>query len=404
MGFYKVGAYLRISKNDSEDTDSNSIINQKAIIEQYIKKQENMKLVECYIDDGYSGTNFNRPGFKQMLLDIKDKKIDAIIVKDLSRLGRNHIEVDNFVENIFLAMNIRFICVIEEYDSSNFEDVFDDYYMSLKSLMNDAYAKDISKKTKSAFVSKRKNGEFIGAVATYGYIKSPDDKHKFIIDKEAFEVVSFIFKEALNGKSTGEIAFELNKKNVLKPAEYKNSKHSTNHKESQNNKWSANIVLKILQNQTYTGDLVQGRKKSENYRTHKLVDTKKEDWIISENHHKAVVSKEEFKKVQELISGRKAQTNKDGKVDLFYGYLKCGECDSKFRKSGKYYYCDNYARTGGCTKHSTNREKLIKHIESELKKKQEDLKELSRELLFQLVDVIIIYENGSIKIKYKSGR
>ena len=368
MKSYRVGAYLRVSRDDNENEDSNSIANQKAIIEQYIKRQSNMKLVQYYIDDGYSGTNFYRPGFKQMLLDIKNKKIDAIIVKDLSRFGRNHIQVDNFIENIFPTMNIRFICVIEEYDSSKFEDILDDYYMPLKSLMNDTYAKDISKKTKIAFAVKRKNGEFIGAVAPYGYKKSPYDKHKFIVDRDAFEIVSFIFESALNGKSTGEIAFELNKKNILTPANYKKQEHQTNYTENRNNKWNANIVIKILHNQTYIGDLVQGKKKSENYRTHKLVDTKKDDWIIVENHHEAVVSKEDFEKVQELISGGKAQTNKDGKVDLFYGYLKCGECGSKFTKAGKYYYCNNYARTGSCTKHSTNRENLIKYIERELKK------------------------------------
>jgi len=198
MKKWNVGAYLRVSKDDNENEDSNSIINQKSIIEQYVKKQSNMKLVQYYIDDGYSGTNFYRPGFKHMLLDIKDKKIDAIIVKDLLRFGRNHIQVDNFIENIFPMMNIRFICIIEDYDSNNFEQPLDDYYMPLNSLMNDTYAKDISKKTKSAFAVKRKNGEFIGAVAPYGYKKSPYDKHKFVIDKEAFDIVSLIFESALN--------------------------------------------------------------------------------------------------------------------------------------------------------------------------------------------------------------
>ena len=182
---WNVAGYLRLSKEDNENMESNSIVNQRELIEQYINGKEDLELIEYYIDYGYSGTNFNRPGFEKLLQDMKNKKINCIIVKDLSRFARNHIEADMYFENIFPALNIRFISVIENIDSFENPDSIDNLIVPFKNLLNDAYAKDISKKVKSALTAKRLNGEFIGTSATYGYLKNPKDKHKLIIDEEA---------------------------------------------------------------------------------------------------------------------------------------------------------------------------------------------------------------------------
>lgn len=201
---YKVAGYLRLSKEDNENMESNSIVNQRELIEQYINGKEDLELIEYYIDYGYSGTNFNRPGFEKILQDMKNKKINCIIVKDLSGFARNHIEADMYFENIFPALNIRFISVIENIDSFENPDSIDNLIVPFKNLLNDAYAKDISKKVKSALTAKRLNGEFIGTSATYGYLKNPKDKHKLIIDEEASKNVIKIFNDIIEGKTASE--------------------------------------------------------------------------------------------------------------------------------------------------------------------------------------------------------
>ncbi len=267
--------------------------------------------------------------------------------------------------------------------------------------MNDAYAKDISKKVKSVLKTKKVNGDFVGAFAPYGYKKSPSDNHKLVRDMEASYYVLFMFNSILKGKISGEIANELNKRNILTPAMYKKEKTLGKSSYDINEKWDAKMINRILKNRTYIGDLIQGKKKVESYRTHKLIDANKDEWIITKNHHEPIISQEKFNKVQKIIENNNARINKDGKVDLFYGYLKCADCGSKFKKSGEYYYCESYARYKKCTKHSINRNKLISKVEENIKSKNKSIKKLDRKVLFQLIDNIIIFDNGNIKINYK---
>lgn len=267
--------------------------------------------------------------------------------------------------------------------------------------MNDAYAKDISKKVKSVLKSKKINGEFVGAFAPYGYKKSPDDNHKFVKDMETSYYVLLIFNSILKGKTSGEIANELNKRNILTPERHIREKILGKSSDDINEKWNAKMVTRILKNRAYIGDLIQGKKKVKSYRNHKLIDTNEEEWIIIKNHHQPIISEEKFNKVQEIIGSNKAKINKDGKVDLFYGYLKCSDCGSKFKKSGEYYYCELYTRYKKCTKHSINRNKLISKVEENIKKQNKNIKKLDRKVLFELIDNIIIFDNGNIKINYK---
>lgn len=298
-------------------------------------------------------------------------------------------------------MNVRFISIIENIDSYENPESLDNYIVPIKNLMNDAYAKDISKKVKSVFKTKKLNGEFVGAFAPYGYKKSPDDKHKFVKDMETSYYVLLIFNSILKGKTSGEIANELNRRNILTPARHIREKVLGKGSDDINEKWNAKTINRILKNRTYICDLIQGKKKVKSYRNHKLIDTNEEEWIITKNHHEPIISEEKFNKVQEIIENNNARINKDGKVDLFYGYLKCGDCGSKFKKSGEYYYCESYARYKKCTKHSVNRNKLISKVEENIKIQNKNIKKLDRKVLFQLIDNIIIFDNGNIKINYK---
>ena len=402
MKKWNVAVYLRLSKEDNENMESNSIINQRELIEQYISSKSDLQLVDYYIDDGYSGTNFNRPGFRRLLQDMKNKKINCIIVKDLSRFARSHIEADMYFENIFPALNIRFISVIENIDSFENPDSMDNLIVPFKNLLNDAYAKDISKKVKSALLTKRLNGEIIGTSATYGYLKNPKDKHKLIIDKEASKNIIIIFNGIIEGKTASEIANELNKKNVLTPALYK----IKNNNMQEEKKWNAKMINLILQNRVYTGDLVQGKKKVENYRTHKLINANKDEWIITENHHEPIISKEEFNKVQEILNKNKCARNNKEK-DLFYSFLKCADCESSFTlrkvKNYEYYHCTSYVRNGSCTSHSIRKDKLTKIVLEELNKifKRNKIDTLTRDILLKNVDSIIIFQNGEVNVKFK---
>lgn len=189
MQKFKVAAYLRLSKEEfNSEKESNSITNQRQIIDNYLKEHNEYYLIDYYIDDGYSGTNFDRPEFKRMLKDIKRERIDIILVKDLSRIGRNYIETGNYLEVIFPGMGVSVISINENH-RINSSDYYSDDYVSLKNIFNDTYAKDISKKVRSSLITKKKNGEFVGKIAPYGYIKDPNDKHKFLIDKNVSHII-----------------------------------------------------------------------------------------------------------------------------------------------------------------------------------------------------------------------
>ena len=399
---WNVAAYLRLSKEDNENMESNSIVNQRQLIDQYISNKSDLQLVDYYIDDGYSGTNFNRPGFRRLLQDMKNKRINCIIVKDLSRFARSHIEADMYFENIFPALNIRFISVIENIDSFENPDSMDNLIVQFKNLLNDAYAKDISKKVKSALLTKRLNGEFIGTTATYGYLKDLKDKHKLIIDKDASKIVIKIFNDIIEGKTASEIADELNNNKVLTPYAYK----MKNDNIEIDKKWNAKIINVILKNRVYTGDLIQGKKKVENYRTHKLITTNKDEWIITENHHEPIISKEKFDEVQEILNKNKSARNNKEK-DLFYSFLKCADCGSSFTlrkvKNYEYYHCTSYVRNRSCTSHSIRKDKLTEIVLNELNRKFKRCKidTLTRDILLKNIDSIIISENREVIVNFK---
>ena len=288
--FFNVAAYIRLSKEDGDNLESNSITNQKDIIKEFVNNCPDMNIIDYYIDDGYSGTNFDRPAIKKLMEDIVDEKVNAVIVKDLSRLGRNHIYVDFLLEEIFPKHKIRFISILDKFDSNENEDVMDDYTVPVRSLMNDIYSHQISKKTKSVLRAKKESGEYLSPSAPYDYLKNAEDKHKLIKDIEAFNNVKMISEMALKGKLPSEIAYVLNEMNILIPSEYK--KRDKLNENLEHKKWNNDRVTEILKNRVYIGEITQGKKKSESYRSHKLVNVDKKNWIITKNHHEPLVNHE----------------------------------------------------------------------------------------------------------------
>lgn len=298
-----------------------------------------------------------------MMKDVVNEKINTIIVKDLSRFGRNYIEVGRYLEQAFPLYNVRFIAINDNIDSYKDPKSINNVIVPFKNLMNDEYARDISNKVRSVLSIKRENGEFIGVSAPYGYLKDPKNKHKFIIDKKASKVVKKIFLMALKGKSKREIVDYLNTNEILTPAEYKKNEEIVDFKKKDYSTiWTCKKVDNILSNKSYTGVLIQGKRKRISHKIHNLVAINKENWIVIENHHEPIISLEEYNKIQDIIYSREYRTRKNKEYDIFAGHLKCPDCNNSFtlKKTNKYeyYYCSSYIRDKTCTKHTFNKEKL----------------------------------------------
>ena len=330
---YHASIYLRLSKEDGDVTtgsknESNSISNQKSLIMDFLKDKHDIQVVSTREDDGYSGVDFNRPSFQLMLEDVKKGIIDCIIVKDLSRFGRNYIEVGRYLEKLFPMLGVRFIAVNDNYDSLNV-DTAHDIVMPFKNLINDSYCRDLSVKIRSHLAVKRKNGEFIGAFACYGYLKDPENKNQLIIDTYAGPVVQDIFRMKINGFSQYKIAEVLNEQGILSPMEYKRSigvRFETSFKVNPKATWSAKAVSRILTNEVYTGVLVQGKQTTPNHKVKVRQAVEEKDWVRIENTHIPLIDPCLFEIVQTLLE---RDTRTSPKADLVFplaGLLYCGDC------------------------------------------------------------------------------
>ena len=266
----RAAAYLRLSIEDGDKAESNSIGNQRELIQNFVAERPELHLVGEYADDGYTGTNFERPGFTQMMEDIQSDKINCIIVKDLSRLGRNYIEMGKYLERIFPMMGIRFIAINDNYDNANTESSdSDSIVVPFKNLLNDSYCRDISIKVRSQLDIKRRKGEFIGGYAVYGYSKDEQNKNRLVVDEYAADIVRSIYRRKLEGMSANSIADQLNSEGVLAPSEYKRLcglNYHSGFKTGTHAKWQAIQVLRILKNEVYTGTMVQGKRQKINYK------------------------------------------------------------------------------------------------------------------------------------------
>lgn len=366
---YKATAYLRLSYTDDRSTESDSITNQKKLIEDYVAKHPEIELVSERVDDGYSGIVFDRPAFQQMLTDIKNGSIDCVITKDLSRLGREHIDTSRYLRQIFPAFGVRFIAVTDNVDTAN-EHIGDDLVVSIKSILNDNYCRDISIKTRSALQAKRQNGDYVGACPIYGYRRDPENKNHLVLDEYAAQVVRDIYRRRIDGASADRIADELNHLGVLSPLAYKISRSlphpSGGYADHPDVKWSAVTVIRILRDETYTGTLIQGRETTHNYKLKNLVKKPPEDWAQTENAHEAIVTRQDFQLVQRLVQLDTRTAPGEDSVYLFSGLLVCGSCGARMtRKTNVYkgrkyiYYRCPTGKKRGCDHPAMIREDVL---------------------------------------------
>ena len=351
---WKIGIYCRLSKEDGDKDESNSIGSQRKFINSYISNNiENYEVVDEFIDDGYTGTNFDRPNFKRMISLVEDEKINCVIVKDSSRFGRDYIGVGRYLEKFFPLNDIRFIAINDGYDSLN-ESNNDDLIMPIKNIFNAQYSKDISKKVKSSYRSLQSEGKFTGAYTSYGYKKDENDKHKLVVDEVAAVVVKRIFDMYNSGKGKQTIAKILNAENIPCPSEYKKLnglKYNNGHRLKYTKYWTYSTVNNILKNEMYIGNMVLNKSVRKTVRG-KASKNSEENWIKVENTHDSIISKEEWNITQSLLKKNTRQLSLEENVGLFSGYIVCGNCGRAMSKSlirckdYKYYIyvCGTYKR------------------------------------------------------------
>ena len=374
---WSVAQYIRLSQEDNDTgvdkQESNSITSQKALLNEFIEEHDDLIVYDTYVDDGYTGTDFNRPGFQRLLEDMRKGNINCVLVKDLSRLGRNYIEVGNYIEQIFPIFNIRFIAINDSVDSFKNPMSSNTILVPFKNLINDEYARDTSIKIKSALNGRKKKGEFIGAFPSYGYVKDKLDKHKLVIDQESAEIVRKIFEWKVNeGLGNLAICHRLNDMGVLNPTGYKKKKLNQNYNNSkmkeEDYSWCPSTVRNILKNDVYIGNVTQGKRKVKSYKIHKVEQVPEDEWVTVENMHEPIIDKKLFEKAQEL---RKVDTRvqNSGFLNLWAGFLRCSDCGRAMHKkyckntSGtvyEYYICGTYRKKSNklCTKHTLKKEEL----------------------------------------------
>ncbi len=350
--------YIRLSRDDSDKSESESVLNQKLLLTEYIAKQDDLVLFDTYIDDGYTGTNFDRPEYLRLIEDIENKKIECVIVKDMSRLGRNLAKTTELMTDYFPSKKVRFIAMNDNIDKKFNQISDDDMMIDFKNVFNSFYPRDISKKVRSTLDSKRKDGQFIGAFACYGYKKSEYDNNKLMIDEDAANVVRRIFNMYISGVGQNTIAKILNDEGLPCPSVYK-KQSGLNYKNScfiGTSGWSYATIHKMLINEMYIGNMVQNKAFRQPCKK-KAVSQSKENWIIVKDTHEAIIDKVTFEKVQELLTKKTKQIDFNENIHIFAGFLKCGDCDHSMaklkRSSGTMFNCGNYNRHGKkyCTMH-----------------------------------------------------
>jgi len=355
---YRAVKYIRLSSaDDNKQGESNSVVNQRKMIDDYLKIHPEIEVVGEYVDDGVSGLVFDRPKFNAMMEFIQDGEANCIISKDLSRLGRDRIETGRYLRRIFPAFGVRFIAINDNIDTLN--DSMDGLYVSVKSIMNEEHCRDTSKKTRDALKSKRANGEYTGACPIYGYKKDGNDRNRLVIDDYPASIVRDIFNMKIDGYSAVSIAETLNRRGVLSPIEYKRDRGLPHPKKGYADvrcaKWSATTIIRILGDETYTGTLIQGKSGTPNYKLKDMVKRPENEWQRIEDAHEAIIQKHNFDLVKKIMRLDTRTAPKSDKVYLFSGILVCGCCGNRMTrktvpyKGGSYYYY--YCPTGknnGC--------------------------------------------------------
>ena len=354
--------YLRLSRDDGDKEESNSITGQRELLRDYISQRPEFREYAVRVDDGFSGSTFERPSFQKMIEDVKAGRTDCIIVKDLSRFGRNYLDAGEYIEKIFPFLGVRFIAVNDNYDSLGDKKASDDLIIPFKNLINEAYCRDISVKIRSQLEIKRKNGQFLGSFAAFGYLKDEQNKNKLVVDQYAADIVRDIFKWKLEGVSPQDIADALNKLGVLSPMEYKRSlgmKFTTSFKTNSKALWSAGTVIRGRKNPINTGVLIQGKETTPSYKVHKRVTKDESEWSVIEDSHEAIISKIDFDSVQKVLKCDTRRSPGGKAVGLFSGMIFCGDCGASMvrktvpagEKKYVYYICSAHKQDKSCSPH-----------------------------------------------------
>ena len=372
---YNVGIYVRLSQEDMREGESLSIENQKKMLTDYVSQQAGWNLVEICEDDGYSGTNFDRPGIKQILDDAKSGKINLILVKDLSRFGRNYIEVGQYIDYIFPSFNVRFIALSDNVDTLDRNSTAMDL-MPIMNLFNEWHAANTSKKVRSVLAQNAKEGKYIASFAAYGYLKGDDDKHTPIIDEPAAKIVRRIFELRATGITPTQIAKKLNAEGVPIPSDYRAQRLGVpNPYKRTRHFWSHVAVRNILSNPIYIGNLAQQRYTTVSFKNHKSIRKGKDEWVIAEHTHEPIISQELWDKCQEVDRcASHGKIMKKGVVLPLNSMMYCPDCGAKMKLNGHakkkdgsvnyFYACGTYSRCGAstCTTHYISRKQIEKIV------------------------------------------
>ena len=381
--------------------ESESVENQRTILRDYAKVH-NFNVVKEYVDDGYSGTNFDRPAFKEMMDDLKNGVIDTIIVKDLSRFGRDHIQTGYFIETFFPLNRIRFISIMEKLDSLTQDDYNDN--VTFVMACNDYFSRQNSIRVRASLDLKKRQGKFVGGQSPFGYIKDPKDKNHLIPDPDTAHIVKKIFEMAGNGFTTTDIKNYLNSKKYVTPSQSKNRK---GHKTSE---WTTESIIKVLKNRTYIGDMIQSKSEKVSYKSEKKIVNPKSKWIIVENTHEPLVDRDIFNSVQNLNKVA-LKTLNGRKRELLENLVYCFECSNQisfiYSKSSKKVIgdCVTHSRYHGkksCDSHYVVYEKLEDKVKKELLKININIGDLDRLGIQQIIDRIFINSKKEVKIIFKN--
>jgi DNA invertase Pin-like site-specific DNA recombinase len=375
---HQVAMYLRLSQDDHPATgggsdagimrgnlksESNSISNQREIIKAYIRGRDDMELYDVYVDDGYTGANFNRPDFRRMTGDIEAGHVDCVIVKDLSRFGRDYIEAGRYIQVMFPAKGIRFIAVTDHYDSVTADHSERSIIVPVKNFINDAYCRDISNKVRSQKRVKIRTGDCIGAFAVYGYAKDKHDRSRYVIDDHAARTVRDIFNWKLDGMSASAIAKRLNELGIQPPMAYKQStghNYKSGFAEGGSGLWATKMVLRILTTETYPGHMIQGKSEKINHKVDRTVVKGRAEWVKVENTHEAIIDPDGFRIVQNRLKSDSRVSPSGSGLNFFSGLLFCGGCgEHMIRRINRYksketvfHICSTNNRDGGCSRNA----------------------------------------------------
>lgn len=426
MQKFKAIKYIRLSYTDDKNVESDSVSNQRKLIDDFIAVHPEIEVAAEKVDDGYTGVLFDRPAFMEMMELIKNGEANCVIVKDLSRLGREYIETGRYLRRVFPAYGVRFIAINDNLDTLT--EKADEISVSVKNIMNEAYSRDISVKTRTALDIKRRGGDFVGAFTVYGYLKTGDKHKSLIVDTFAANVVRDIFRKRLDGFSALHIAEDLNNAGILSPLEYKRTMGlpyaKNGYADRKNCKWSATTIIRILSDEIYTGTMVQGKQTTPHFKLKQLETKPSSEWIRVEGTHEAIISKEDFDLVQKLKRLDTRAAPQSNKVYLFSGVLICGCCGGRMtrkinRCNGKedvYYFCPA-GKKGGCKSSSMIKESsLIECVQKSLKAHIDSIislnsivnsvsrERINRQLVSEYTDYIKSNEEQLAKVeKFKRG-